>query len=150
MIKCLQQEIHSVNSERIDFDFAETQNCRTEKIYSFLLKFFICNHFFTDPVDWGCWYTDCISAEGKHCLNECYGNDTKQSDGEIPVVLELWGIQSIPFLKSPPKPLSAGVVAHDRVLCLGQIQLNRVIMLNWIVWNRAVLHLTDTGHWPRG
>ena len=26
--------------------------------------------------------------------NECPGNDTKQSDGEVPVMLELWGMQS--------------------------------------------------------
>ena len=34
-------------------------------------------------------HTDCFSADSP---NECPGNDTKQSDGEIPVMLELWGI----------------------------------------------------------
>ena len=37
-------------------------------------------------------YTDCISAEGN--ANECHGYDTKQSDGEAPVSLELWGMRS--------------------------------------------------------
>ena len=38
-------------------------------------------------------YTDCISAEEQdHAFNECLGYDTKQSDGEAPVMLELWGM----------------------------------------------------------
>ena len=37
-------------------------------------------------------YTDCFSAEGKTHPNKCPGYDTKQSDGEVPVRLELWGI----------------------------------------------------------
>ena len=39
-------------------------------------------------------YTDCISAEGKDSLIECLGYGAKQSDGEAPVLLELWGIRS--------------------------------------------------------
>ena len=34
-------------------------------------------------------YTDCFSVEGKYPLNESPGYDTKQSDGEAPVILEL-------------------------------------------------------------
>ena len=37
-------------------------------------------------------------------------------------------------------PLSPGVVAPDRVLFMGQIELNCIIMLNWIAWIRTVLH----------
>ena len=37
--------------------------------------------------------------------NKCPGNDTKQSDGEVPVILELWGMQSTPSLPSLPRPL---------------------------------------------
>ena len=38
-------------------------------------------------------YTDCFSAEGKnHPPNECPKYDTKLSDGEVPVILELWGM----------------------------------------------------------
>ena len=33
-------------------------------------------------------YTNCISAEGLNYSNECSGYDTKQSDGEVPVMLE--------------------------------------------------------------
>ena len=34
-------------------------------------------------------YTDCTSAEGYNPPNECPEYDTKQSDGEVPVMLEL-------------------------------------------------------------
>ena len=36
-------------------------------------------------------YTDCISV-GVRTSNECPVYDTKQSDGEVPVMLELWGM----------------------------------------------------------
>ena len=34
-------------------------------------------------------YTDCTSAGGKTHPNECPGYDTKQSDGEVPVMLDI-------------------------------------------------------------
>ena len=51
--------------------------------------------------------------------NECSIYDTKKSDGEIPVMLELWEIQSTPSSPSLPGPLWSGVVAPDRVLSMG-------------------------------
>ena len=45
-------------------------------------------------------------------------------------MLELWGMQSISSLPSLPGPLWPGVVAPDRVLSMGQIELNCVLMLN--------------------
>ena len=66
-------------------------------------------------------YTDC---------KECSGYDTKQSDGEAPLILELWGMQSAPSLPSLSGPLWPRVVALDRVLSMDQIELNSVIMLN--------------------
>ena len=50
-------------------------------------------------------YTDCTSAEGKDSTNECPRYDTKQSDGEAPVMLELWGMRSNPLLPSLPGSL---------------------------------------------
>ena len=47
----------------------------------------------------------------------CY--DTKQSDGEVPVMLELWGMLSTPLLPSLPGPLWLGLVAPDRALSMG-------------------------------
>ena len=46
---------------------------------------------------------------------------------------ELYGVQSTPSLPSVPDPLWPGVVAPDRVLSMGQIELNCVLMLNQIV-----------------
>ena len=74
-------------------------------------------------------YTDCFSAEGNP-HNECTGYDTKQSDSKVPVMLELWGIRGIPLLPSFEGPLCPGVVAPDRVLSMGQIELNCVLMIN--------------------
>ena len=48
--------------------------------------------------------------------NECPEYDIKLSDGEI------WGMMSTPSLTLLPGPLSPGVLAPDRVLCMGQIE----------------------------
>ena len=45
--------------------------------------------------------------------------DTKQSDGEVPVILEFWGMQSTPSLPLFPGPLWPRMVEPDRVLSLG-------------------------------
>ena len=50
---------------------------------------------------------------GKTPLNECPGYDSKQSDGDVRVMLELWRMQSTPSLLWP------GMVAPDRALSLG-------------------------------
>ena len=49
----------------------------------------------------------------------CPGYDTKQSDGEVPAMLELWGMRSTPSLPLLPGPLWPGVVAPDRALSIG-------------------------------
>ena len=51
--------------------------------------------------------------------------DTKQSDGEAPVMLELCGMQNTPLLQSLPDPLWPGPIYG-------------VLILKWIVWNRIV------------
>ena len=80
-----------------------------------------------------------FSAEGYDSPNDCPGYNTKQSHCEAPVMLELWGMRSTSSLPSLSGPLWPRVVAPDRVLSMGQIELICVIMLNWIVWNRTVL-----------
>ena len=75
-------------------------------------------------------YTDCTSAEGKTpILNECPGYDTKQSDGGVPAVLELWGMRSTPSLPSLPGPLWPGVVAPDKGPIYGLNRTNGILML---------------------
>ena len=53
---------------------------------------------------------------------KCPRYDIKQSDGEAPV-FELCGMQSTPSLPLLPVPLWLQVVAPDRVLFMGQIEL---------------------------
>ena len=56
--------------------------------------------------------------------NQCPRYDTKQSDGEVPVMLELWGMWITPLMPLPPGLLWPGVVAPDRFLSIGQIEVN--------------------------
>ena len=65
-----------------------------------------------------------------HPLNECPGYDTKQSDGEASVMLELSRMRRTPLLPSFPGPLRPGLVATDMLPCMGQIELNNLLMLN--------------------
>ena len=53
----------------------------------------------------------------------------------------LGGMQSNSSLPSLRGPLWFGVVAPDSVLSMGEIELNCVLMLNWIVWNRTVFDM---------
>ena len=83
-------------------------------------------------------YTEWTSAEGSdppptHRRVSWY--DTKQLDGEVPVMLEFWGSWCTLLLPSVSGPLWSEVVATDMVLSMSQIEL---LMLNWIVWNRIV------------
>ena len=55
--------------------------------------------------------------------NECPGYDTKPSDYEARMILELWGIWSNSSLPLLPGPLWARVVALERVPPMGQIEL---------------------------
>ena len=72
------------------------------------------------PVSWGCKIPRLHLCRGlRPPPNESPGYDTKQSDGEVPLMLELWGMQSTPLLPSLPGPLWPGVVAPDRVLSMG-------------------------------
>ena len=89
------------------------------------------------PVGWSCRINRLYLCNTP--LNECPGYDTRQSDGEASVILKLWEMQRTPLLPSLPGLLWPRVVAPDRVLSMCQIELNCVLMLNWITWNRTVL-----------
>ena len=65
---------------------------------------------------------DCISADGK-TSNECTRYDIKQSDGEAPIMLELWEMWITPSLTLISDPLKLGVIATHRVLSMGQIEM---------------------------
>ena len=70
-------------------------------------------------------YTDCISAEEWNLShpNEYPGYDTRQSDGEVSVMLDVWGMRSTPSLKSLPAPLWPEVEVPNRIFSMGQIEL---------------------------
>ena len=54
-------------------------------------------------------------------------------------MLEFWGMQSTPSLPLLPGLLGLWVLAADSVLSMGQIELNSVLKINWIAWNRTAL-----------
>ena len=53
-------------------------------------------------------------------------------------MLKLLRMRSTPLLPSLPDLLWPGVVAPDRVLSMDQIEVNWILMINWIVWYRTV------------
>ena len=64
-------------------------------------------------------YTDRTSAEGQDPPNKCPAYNTEQSDGEVPVMLQLLGMWSTPSLPLLPGPLWPEMAAHDRALSMG-------------------------------
>ena len=76
------------------------------------------------PVSWGCRIHQLHLCRVVRPPNETPGYDTKQSDGEVPVMQELWGMWSTPSLALIPGLLWPGVGAPDRALSTGQIELN--------------------------
>ena len=68
-------------------------------------------------------YTYSIPAEGLDSSNVLPGYNTQQSDGEAPVMLELWRMLSFPSLLLLPRPLWPRVDAPDMVLSMGWIKM---------------------------
>ena len=64
----------------------------------------------TCPVGWKSRIHQLLLCRGMTPPNECPGYDTKQSDGEAPVMLELCGMQSASLLPSFPGSLSMGPI----------------------------------------
>ena len=96
-------------------------------------------HMMTESAE----YTDRISSERWDFPDECRLYDTQQSDCEVLVMLELLEMQSTPLLPSLPCSVWLWVIVPDKVLSIGQIGLNCVLMLNWISLNRSVLIFDD-------
>ena len=77
------------------------------------------SHIFYFPVGWGCRIHRLLLCRGLRLPpDECPAYDTKQSDGEIPVMLRLWGMRSTPSLSLLPGPLWPRKVAPDRALSI--------------------------------
>ena len=88
---------------------------------------------------WGCKICRLNLCRGVWTPQRVSWYDTQQSNGEFLVMLELWIIKSIPSVPSLPGPLWSEMVAPDRILSMGQIELNCVLMLNRIAWNGTIL-----------
>ena len=67
-------------------------------------------------------YTNCISADVKTPPTSVL-DMIQNNDGEAPVMLELWVMRSTPSMPLLSGLLGSGVVAPDRVLSMGQIEL---------------------------
>ena len=122
----------------------ETSQCQFKKIMKsalILFEKFLVKHKFIyvqhllylpystpciiNPVSRSCrinWLHLCREVRS-HPYNECPGYDIKQSDDEAPVILELWGMWTTPHIAIVPRSTLARVVAPDRVLSKGQIEL---------------------------
>ena len=87
-------------------------------LYSLFLSFYHFLSFFFVKSAGAVKYTDCTSSEGYDPPNQCPEYDTKQSDGEVPVMLENWGIRSTPSLPSLPRSLWPEVVDPDKTLSM--------------------------------
>ena len=86
-------------------------------------------------------YNDSFSAEEQDSTNKCPGYDTQQSNSEVPIMWELCGMRSTLSLPLLLGLLWSRMVAPHRVLSMGQIELNCILMLNWIIWNRTVFDI---------
>ena len=71
-------------------------------------------------------------------------------NGEVPAMLELCGMHSNPLLPSFLSSLGPGVIAPDRVLFTGQIELNcyyakvdRILSIGQIKRNCIIAKLND-------
>ena len=71
------------------------------------------------PVGWGCRIHRLHLFGGVRTPNESPDNDTKQSDGEVPEMLEFWRMRSTPYVPSLPSPLWPGMEVPDRALSMG-------------------------------
>ena len=92
------------------------------------------------PIGWDCRIHQLLFCRGVRPFpNEWPRYDIKQSGSEAPVMLEFWGIQSTPSLPLLSGPLWPRMIAPDRVLSMGQKELNCVLLLNWIAWKSNVL-----------
>ena len=110
------------------------------KLYRFFRNSLDYNSFC--PVSWGCrihWLRLCrgVRPPPTNILDTTQNNQLMG----VPVMLKLWQIRSTPLLPSLPSPLWPEVVAPDRVLSMGQIELNYILMLNWITWIGTVFDI---------
>ena len=87
-------------------------------------------HTHIGPVGWSCRIHQLYLCRRVRLLQRVSGYDTKLTDGEVPVMLVLRGTWSKSLVVSLLVWLWPRVVALDRVLSIGQIEINCVLLLN--------------------
>ena len=90
-------------------------------------------------------FSSCCSAQSSRAVeypqpNECPRYDTKQSDGEVPVMLGLWGMQTTPLLSLLPGLIHGSNRTKMRI---------HVILGLWWMWSTLSLPLLPCPLWPR-
>ena len=132
--------------------------CRAFNKITYFRRDMFNSHFFVllfmlliRSVSWGCrihWVQLCRVVTPP---TECPLYDAKQSYGDVPVMLELWGMQSNPFIAIAPRSIltrsgsnwenpihgSNRSKLHTFALEIKLFwHLNCELMINWIVWKR--------------
>ena len=99
--------------------YLKTVCCCLDHIYIYIY-IYIYTKIIVCQVDWGWRIHRLHLCRGVRSPppTKCSRYDTKQSDGEVPAMLKLWGMQSTHSLPSLPGSHWPGVVAPDRVLCM--------------------------------
>ena len=123
------------NSIVFFFSFQKNLDRKFCSLSTTIIKIFLLflYNFLSCPVGWGWRIHRLLLCRGVRLPQWVSWYDTKQSDGKVPVFQELWGMQSTSSFPSLPGPLWPGVIAPERVLSMGQRELNCVLMQNWIV-----------------
>ena len=88
-------------------------------------------------------YSDPPFAQSAGAIEYTTLEDTKQSNGDIPAMLELWGVWHTPSLPSLPDPLWPKVVVPDRVLSMGLKELNCVLEIELFICIKIDLALNN-------
>ena len=114
----LYQLRHFTNFIHLSYNGCLWNNILSVGMYLYILVNTSCMYFMYGlkcsslPSQLGLLNTPTASLQrGKTPPNKCPWYDTKQSDGEVPVILELWGMQSTPSLPSLPGLFWLGMVA---------------------------------------
>ena len=76
-----------------------------------------------DPVGWGRRIHRLHLRRGENFPDKFPEYDIKLSDGDAPLMIELWRMQSTRLLPLFLGPLWPGMVATNRTLYMGQIEL---------------------------
>ena len=103
-------------------------------------------------VSWGCRIQRlhlCSGVRPHPHANKCPRYDTKQSDDEVPVMLELWGMWSTSSFSSVPGPLWLAVLAPDMVPIVEKRKISYFVLARYLIRHRISPNQDDISHSAR-